>query len=334
LTSRAKGVIWIIGLSFVFLTSLLWFFAVPRPHPPGSISITGVVLAQDPDPKKQVAVSNASITATVAGQRDSQTRSDSSGLFRLSLSLPAEESPPISLMFQAAGHQPLLMSTAATDRLLVARLLPENGMLAQQDTRAVITIASESVRVRYTTKMTTGTNIGALVKTFEAVNTGGIVCGTSKVCSPDGKWKATVSSAAFEAGTGNQFLNARVSCIAGPCPFTRIEENNLTDPGPAIRVSVRNWSDTATFLVEAEVSRVIHGDVVRQSTPAIFGPALSFTLPPGGEGPSIQAEVNGTSIVFPLGPEHRLPWATCNLETTRSGTQVFRCELKPGYQFR
>ena len=101
-----------------------------------------------------------------------------------------------------------------------------------------------------------------------------------------------------------------------------------------IRVSIRNWSDTATFLVEAEVSRIIHGDVVRQSIPAIFGPAFSFTLPPGGEGPSIQAEVNGTSIVFPLGPEHRLSWAACNVQTASGGTQVFRCELKPGCRFR
>jgi hypothetical protein len=336
LTDRAKGIFWIIGISIVFLTTLLWFLAVPRSRSPRLISITGVVLAQDPDPKKQVAISGASVAAAAPGQQSIETRSDSSGLFRLSLLAPPKENPTISLMFQAPGHEPLLMSTVAADRLLVARLRPENSAPTRQDTRtrAVTTIASESVRVRYTTKMTTSTSIGALVKTFEAVNTGGIACGDSKVCSPDGKWKATVTPAAFEAGTGNQFLNARVSCIAGPCPFTRIEESNLSDPGPTIRVSVRNWSDTATFLVEAEVSRVIHGDVVRQSTPAIFGPALSFTLPPGGEGPSIQAEVNGTSIVFPLGPEHRLSWATCNLEVTRSGTQVFRCELKPGYQFR
>jgi hypothetical protein len=332
-TSRAKSVFWIIGVSFVFLTSLFLFFVMRRPRPPKSVSITGVVLTGDRDPRKQVAVSNASIVVT-AGQQSFQTRSDSSGLFRLSFSVPPEDNPAISLAFQAAGHQPLLMSNVAANSILVARMLPENSIPSRQDTRAVTTITSASVRVRYTTKMTTSTNVGALGDTFEAINTGGVACGGSRVCSPDGKWKATVSSAAFEAGTGNQFLNARVSCIAGPCPFTRIEADNLSDPGSAIRVSVRNWSDTATFLVEAEVSRIVHGDVVRQSVPAIFGPALSFTLPPGGEGPSIQAEVNGTSIVFPLGPEHRLSWATCNVEIARSGTQVFRCELKPGYQFR
>jgi hypothetical protein len=305
-----------------------------RPPAPKSISITGVVLAEDPDPKKQVAVANASVNVTTA-HGSFAGRSDASGLFRLSFSVPPEENPVVSLRLQAEEYQPLLLSNISPDHLLIVRMLPERRTSSSENIPGtVMTVTSDSVSVRYTTKMTTTTNVGALVKTFEAVNTGGIPCVKSRVCSPDGKWMATLSPVLFEAASGNQFLNARVSCIAGPCPFTRIESDNLTNPGSAIRVSVRNWSDTATFLVEAEVSRVIHGDVVRQSIPAIFGPALSFTLPPGGEGPSIQAEINGTTIVFPLGPEHRLSWATCNVQSVPSGTQVFRCELKPGYQFR
>lgn len=334
MTGRTQKVIWIIVILLVCLTSTILFFAERKPPVPKPISITGVVLAADPDPKKQVAVSNASVTAST-GQQNLTTRSDSSGLFRFSLPMPPGENPSISLYFQAEAHQSLLMSDVAADCLLVARMLPEDKELSGEETRGTVsTITSDSVSVRYTTKMINTTNVGALVKTFEAVNTGGIPCAGSPVCSPDGKWKATLSPAVFEAASGNQFLNARVSCIAGPCPFTRIDSDNLANPGSAIRVVIRNWSDTATFLVEAEVSRVIHGDMIRQSIPAIFGPALSFTLPPGGEGASIQAELNGTSIVFPLGPNHRLSWATCNVQTARGGTQVFRCELKPGYRFR
>ena len=314
------------------MTAIL--FLAPRRSPaPNSISITGVILAEDPDPKKQVAVANAGVTAT-AGSDSSTTHSDLSGLFRFSLPLPPKENPAVSLNFQAAGYQPLLLSNVVPGRLLVVRLPPATGASSREGAPTVATITSDSVNVRYTTKMTTTTNVGALVKTFEAANTGGLPCDGGPVCSPDGKWRATVSSAVFEATSGNQFLNARVSCIAGPCPFTRVEADNLANPGSGIRVSIRNWADTATFLVEAEVSRIIHGDVVRQSIPAIFGPAFSFTLPPGGEGPSIQAEVNGTSIVFPLGPEHRLSWAACNVQTASGGTQVFRCELKPGCRFR
>ena len=334
MTSRAKSIIWIIGVFLLCSTGFLLFFVLRRPpRAPKLVSITGVVLTGDRDPRKEVAVGDANITAAVGGQ-SFRTRSDDSGLFHLSLPVPPEQNPTISLTFQAEEHQPLLLSSVAADRLLVARMIPENNLSSRENPQALTTITKESVRVRYTTKMTSSTNVGALVDTFEAVNTGNVPCGIKDVCSPDGKWKATVSSAVFEAGTGNQFQNARVSCIAGPCPFTRPEANNLSDPGSTIRVSVRNWSDTATFLVEAEMSRIVHGDVVRQSVPAIFGPALSFTLPSGAEGPSIEAEVNGTSIVFPLGPEHLLSWATCSLEIAQSGTQVFRCELKPGYQFR
>lgn len=325
--------VWIIGIFLVCLTSIIWLSVGRWPRAPKFTSITGVILAADPDPKKQVAVSNARVTAD-SGQQTFAARSDSSGLFRISFPVLSKKNPAISLHFEAKEYQSLLISNIAPGSPLVVRMLPNPRIPLQMNAHAIATIASESVSVRYTTKVTTTNNVGSLVKTFEAVNTGSIPCAGGPVCSPDGRWRATVSSAVFEAASGNQFLNARVSCIAGPCPFTRIETDNLSNPGSAIRVSVRNWSDTATFLVEAEVSRVIHGDAVRQSIPAIFGPAFSFTLPPGGEGPSIQAELNGTSIVFPLGPEHRLSWATCNVQVAQSGTQVFRCELKPGYQFR
>ena len=333
MTSRARRVVWIIGIFLVCLTTAVLFFVPRRPPAPKLVSVTGVILAEDPDPKKQVAIANANVTAGI-GQRMFTAHSDLAGLFRFSFPVPPKEDSAVSLRFQAGGYQSLLLSSVTPGQLLVARLLPEREASSRGSAQTIGVIVSDSVSVRYTTKMTTATNVGALVKTFEAANTGGVPCDGGPVCSPDRKWRATVSPVVFEAATGNQFLNARVSCIAGPCPFTRMEADNLADPGSAIRVSIRNWSDTATFLVEAEVSRIIHGDMVRQSIPAIFGPAFSFTLPPGGEGPSIQAEVNGTSIVFPLGPEHRLSWANCNVQIIPGGTQAFRCELKPGYQFR
>ena len=44
-------------------------------------------------------------------------------------------------------------------------------------------------------------------------------------------------------------------------------------------------------------------DLVRESYPVIFGQTLNFSLPLLAEGPSIEAEINGDSIVFPLGPD-------------------------------
>ena len=41
---------------------------------------------------------------------------------------------------------------------------------------------------------------------------------------------------------------------------------------------------------------------VRESYPVIFGREMSFTLPARAEGVNIEAEVNGTRIVFPARP--------------------------------
>jgi len=99
------------------------------------------------------------------------------------------------------------------------------------------------------------------------------------------------------------------------------------------RVAAIAWSDTATFLVEAEVVHPMQSDVVRNSYPVIFGDALNFTLPPAAEGVSIQAELNGETIVFPLGPALILSWADCNARINPDQTRVYRCELKPGYRW-
>jgi hypothetical protein len=99
-------------------------------------------------------------------------------------------------------------------------------------------------------------------------------------------------------------------------------------------VAVRDWSDPATFLIEAEVVHPMTADIVRESFPAILGRTLNFTLPPEAEGVSIEAEVNGTHIVFPLGPDPCLSWAECNVNFEKDRTSTYRCELKPGFEFR
>jgi len=85
----------------------------------------------------------------------------------------------------------------------------------------------------------------------------------------------------------NEFLNVRASCIAGPCPFTRIDSSGYANGGRNITVSALDWSDTATFLVEAEVFHTAISSNLRESYPVIFGRALNFTVPPTQEGVSI-----------------------------------------------
>jgi hypothetical protein len=66
----------------------------------------------------------------------------------------------------------------------------------------------------------------------------------------------------------------------------------------------------------------------------IFGRALSFTLPSTAVGPSIEAEVNGAYVVFPLGPELDLSWATCSQTGDPDQPKLYSCELNPGYRFQ
>jgi len=190
------------------------------------------------------------------------------------------------------------------------------------------------IRVRSATRSEISVNAGIALKTFEVVNTGDVPCDRHGPCSPDGKWKATVGGASLDAGENNSFHDVRLSCIAGPCPFTKIEKNSFSDGGSHIGVTIRNWSDTTTFLLEAEVSHITSGDVILQSFPAIFDRTMSFTLPASAQGPSIEATVNGKEIVFPLGPTLDLSWAVCTVKTSGDGTKLYRCVLKSGYRFQ
>jgi hypothetical protein len=196
------------------------------------------------------------------------------------------------------------------------------------------TMILSDIRVRYATRSQISVDAGSATKTFEVVNTGDVPCDRHGPCSPDGKWKAAVGGAFLDAGENNAFHEARVSCIAGPCPFTKIEKDSFSGGGRRIGVTVRNWSDPTMFLIEAEVTHTTGGDEVLRAFPAIFDRAMSFTLPASAEGPSIEANLNGEDIVFPLGPTLALSWATCTVESAGDGAKLYHCLLKPGYRFR
>ena len=87
------------------------------------------------------------------------------------------------------------------------------------------------------------------------------------------------------------------------------------------------------MLIEAEVAMTMESELIRHTYPVTFGRSMNFTLPSVASGISIEAEVDKSEIVFPLGPELRLSWATCRFEAGTDGTKQFRCELKPGYRF-
>jgi hypothetical protein len=219
------------------------------------------------------------------------------------------------------------------DELYVAAMIPIPPRTVAPPNRPEAVVSN--IRVRYTLNSRTETNVGSAVKTFEVVNAGNVPCNHQAPCSPDGRWKASSVSASLDAGADNTFSNIRASCIAGPCPFTRIDSSGFIHGGRNISVSALDWSDTTTFLMEAEVNHTAISSNVRQLYPVIFGRTLKFTLPPTQEGVSLEAEIDGSPMVFPLGPALDLSWATCTVrtDTEKEKTAVYGCELKPRYRF-
>jgi hypothetical protein len=292
-------------------------------------SVRGAVITSDAIPMRELPLADVEVTV-VDDPAVPAVRSDTSGFFTIAIPLRqrVRRGLPLSLAFRHPGYQTLELHSIALDKLCIARLNPLSSAARSQP---VVIIAN--VVAKYSISTTTMINVGSAVKSFDVVNTGNVSCKEGRSCSPDGRWSAALGSTTLDAGRGNEFRNARASCIAGPCPFTRIQDNNFNTARQTLRVSALNWSDTATFLLEAEVYRPMQTDVLRESYPVIFGQALTFTLPAAAQGVSIQAELDKSLIVFPLGPALILSWAECQLLVNKDQTKVYRCELKPGYRF-
>ncbi len=294
-------------------------------------AIEGAVLRQDTDPRQQVPIANARITVE-DGLASADGLSDATGYFHILLLPGFGPRQAVTLVFRHAGFEPLRLTGTADGSLWLARMNPLPSP-APTDVSAPASVLSH-VRIRYTVKVESTANVGSGERTFRVVNTANVPCQRQRPCSPDGRWKAAIGSASLDAGEGNEFRNARLSCIAGPCPFTAIDSDGFTRGGRRIAVSILNWSDTTTFVLEGEVVRHVVNDAVRESYPVIFGPSMSFTLPDAAEGPSIEADLNGSPIVYPLGPNLLLSWARCRERDDPRHNQLYRCDLNPGYQFR
>ena len=292
------------------------------------ISLRGAIMVEDTDPRKRVPIAGVEVS-TSPDLSTSPATSDASGLFALTLRKLIRRGHPISLQFSHPQYHTLNLKGFVQDKLYIVYLTPVSRPVPAPGQPAV---KVANIRVRYTVEAMTELNVGSAVKTFEVQNKSDVPCKGQRPCSPDGLWKAAFGSGSLDAGPGNEFRDARVSCIAGPCPFTRIESQTLSGAGQIVTVSARDWSDTATFLLEAEVFRPMVSQTERWSYPVFFGDHLSFTLPADAESVSIEADLEGQTIIFPLGPSLFLSWAACD-SAVQGKAHVYRCVLKPGYRF-
>ena len=294
------------------------------------IALRGAVIQQDSDTAKQTPIADV-VISTEDGVGAGDSKSDFSGFFKVPLIPGIKAGQPVKLLFRHPDYEPLELEVAAGDRPYVARMVPLHPEV--RDEQPGPTVLVSNLMIRYSVEAARVVTVGTLVKTFQAVNTGGVPCNGGHPCSPDGKWKAATGGITLDAGEGTELQNIRFSCIAGPCPFTKIDSERFSNSGRNISVSTLDWSDTATFLLEADVVRHGISNRIETAYPVILGEGLDFTLPPGAEGPSIEAELNGMTIVFPLGPTADLSWADCNLKTDKNQSKVYRCKLKRGYRF-
>ena len=324
-TNRA---LWIalFGVAAAILVALpLWYLSHRKP-----IWLKGAIIVKHADPRERLPIADVDVTVESDGVV-AAAKSDSSGFFMIQLPAFVRSGRAVTLQFRHSEYQPLDVHELVANKLYIAEMEPLANSLRGSANGSEVTIGS--LRVRYSIKAMTEVNIGSAVKQFQVVNIGNIPCKGQAPCSPDGKWKAAIGSAFLDAGAGNVFRDARVSCIAGPCPFTKIEKDDFSKGGQTITATARNWSDTTTYLLEAEVFHSMLTERVHESQPAVFGRALDFTLPTSAEGICIQADVDGQTIIYPLGPALFLSWANCDVSVNRDQSKVYRCNLKAGYQF-
>lgn len=332
--SRKWVAIWAI-IAAAFAAALILVLPRARQWRPGLITLQGSVVRKDNDPRRETPLGGVTVIA-FDGVTSASTISDPSGYFKLSFRERVWPSEQVTLSFRDSSYRPLDMKIVVGLRtnlrkLYVAELEPDVVPAPPKGPESVVS----NIRIRYTANYESQSIVGTAVRTFQVVNQGNVPCQQHAPCSPDGVWKAAKSSVTMDAGPGNEFRNVRVSCFAGPCPFTRIDPNGFSQGGRVITASAIDWSDTATFLVEAEVFHDTMDSSVRESYPVIYGRVMHFTLPSYQEGVTIEAELNGSPMVFPLGPDLYTSWAAC---TSRRGTEgqnsiAFQCELKPGYRF-
>jgi hypothetical protein len=94
--------------------------------------LTGVILRQEEDPRKQVPIANAAISAT-DGVSTVSAHTDAAGLFRLSWRPRVLPGETITLQLRHSDYQPLDIADVDASQLYVFRMIPMSRKAAVSD---------------------------------------------------------------------------------------------------------------------------------------------------------------------------------------------------------
>ena len=185
-------------------------------------------------------------------------------------------------------------------------------------------------RLHYTGEHRTG------VKTFQIQIMGNIPCNGSTLF-PGRQMEGGNQFRVPGCGRGKRFPKCQGFLYCGPLPFhaelimTAFPREGATSRSPCAIGRIRPHSCFRRRCSDPQIS-----DLVRMTYPIILGTSLNFTLPPTAEGPSVEAELNGENIIFPLGPDpcFELGRLQCQRAKGNNGQKFYRCELNAGYQFQ
>ena len=301
---------------------------------PRIVTIQGAVIRRSADPNKELPVAGAVIKASDSWTSITTVSGDT-GYFKFDFPERIWPRETVNLSFRHPDYKPLgeqilIGIHVNSNQLNVVRMISTE---APPPAAGPHPTPINGIRIRYTVNERADTDIGSVVKSFQIANQGNVPCKQGDLCSPNGLWKEAKGSITLDAGTGNIFRNVRASCIAGPCPFTRVDSSGFQSDAQKIVVSAVDWSDTATFLVEAEVYQESIESKLRMAFPVLYGRDMHFTAPPTAEGVTIEADVGKTPTVFPLGPDLYMDWGICSSRKGRNNDTICECELRPGYTF-
>src|SRR5713101_5401172 len=99
MTRKRKTITWIVIAVIVAGAAAIAVRTWLRRSPIKPVSLAGAVLRQDSDPKKQSPIANTQVSVT-GGESSGSTKSDTSGLFNLTLRQGVERGEPITLRFE------------------------------------------------------------------------------------------------------------------------------------------------------------------------------------------------------------------------------------------